>query len=81
MEVSYVAHWLAIDGTQPAIPENMPLERAPRPAAAKAQRAARPAAQAAEPQIGPPAPSAGPGAVVHMGEWPVPSARAGHLWV
>ncbi len=27
VEVGVVPHWLAIDGIQPAIPENMPLER------------------------------------------------------
>ena len=27
MEVGVVLHWLAVDGRQPAIPENAPLER------------------------------------------------------
>jgi hypothetical protein len=41
VEVGMFPHWLAIDGRQPAIPENAPVERR-KPAA----RRARPAAKA-----------------------------------
>ena len=55
IEVGVVPHWLAVDGVQPAIPENAPLER---PRAKRAcLAAARPAAEPAPDQA-----PAGPGA-------------------
>jgi len=47
VEISYLAHWLAIDGTQPAIPDNMPLERGAKGEAARGTKRGR-AAKGAE---------------------------------
>ena len=64
MDVGLVPHWLAVAGVQPAIPENVPLER-PR---AKRQRlpSLAPAAQAAA--AAPAGPAAKAGAAADAGD-------------